>query len=570
MLGAIRSGASTVLRARVRVGGVTKTLIASAAASMQLREWYHAALTYNGSSLKLFLDGQEVASTTLSGAVDQDSGIPVAIGSQPGGGKHFDGNIDDVRILQRALSLAEIQSISGSQTNPSNPTATTTTESFVGLAWLPVADAVEYRVFRNGVLLATVDLPEYGDFTARSGVDYRYEIIAVNASGGASPIDEVNAFNRSSATGNWWGGAWNFRTRVSIASGSARRENSIAVIPLDLDALLLEAGGAGSHNESRVRCVEINSGGDVVDEDIRCQSGDGELVVQMDGVTPVATTRYFHVYFDNSAGGEDDPRAPQVTLSQNRVDEGFASYLIENDTGAIFYHTAGGGISSMVDVDGIDWINHSAQSGSFGEFRGIPNMVPPAAGGYFHPGFTTATTTLVDRGPLRVRFEARSDNREWRAQWDVFPDHIRIEVLDKPSDNYWFLYEGTPGGVLDSGDSTVRSTGSASEVSGLDSWNADIAGEEWVMVNASEVQRSLYIAKQRDDQARDSYRPATGQGIMTVLGLGRGGSAAELTDTGEVFYVGFLETQNFVTARSTIRSIIRPINTGYSGPAIRP
>jgi hypothetical protein len=79
--------------------------------------WYHAALVYDGALLRLYLNGAEVGSTPLSGAVDVDPSIAVAVGSQPGGSaRFFDGRLDDARILQRALSVAELATIvSGNQ-----------------------------------------------------------------------------------------------------------------------------------------------------------------------------------------------------------------------------------------------------------------------------------------------------------------------------------------------------------------------------------------------------------------------------------------------------------------------
>lgn len=91
------------------------------------------------------------------------------------------------------------------------------------------------------------------------------------------------------------------------------------------------------------------------------------------------------------------------------------------------------------------------------------------------------------------------------------------------------------------------------------------------MVNASEVPRSLFVAKETDDNAFDSYRPFSPiDGAMTVLGLGRRDGLAELTETDETFFLGFLETQDFLTARARIRSTIRALDAGYSGPVVRP
>ena len=112
MLGTIRVGSATRLRARVRVGGSTKTLIASSG-NLQTGQWHHAAVTHDGNTLRLYLDGAEVGSTSLSGAVSVDPSLPVAVGAQPpgAGGKYFDGLIDDVRILSRAMSATEINQI---------------------------------------------------------------------------------------------------------------------------------------------------------------------------------------------------------------------------------------------------------------------------------------------------------------------------------------------------------------------------------------------------------------------------------------------------------------------------
>jgi len=294
-------------------------------------------------------------------------------------------------------------------------------------------------------------------------------------------------------------------------------------------------------------------------------------VLLVSGTTAISTTRYFHVYFDESTGGEVDTRPPLVALTENVLDEGFDSLEISNNSGRVLYHTGGAGISSLLDNDDLDWVSYNSSSGGFGVFRGIPNLVPPTAGGFFHPGPATSTTTIVDSGPIRVRYESVTDGGDWRGEWNVYPDYVTFTLRDKPVDNYWFQYEGTPGGFLDAGDSTVRSAGTASVRNGLDTWGGDIPGEEWVMVNASEVPRSLFVAKETDDNAFDSYRPFSPiDGAMTVLGLGRRDGLAELTETDETFFLGFLETQDFLTARARIRSTIRALDAGYSGPVVRP
>ena len=111
MLGTIKRGTRTVLRARVRVGGVTTTLLADNDSTMTTGVWYHAALVHDESQLRLYLNGEEVGNTVLTGPVDQDNTIEVTVGQNPEGGRHWDGRIDDVLISQRPFSAAELRAI---------------------------------------------------------------------------------------------------------------------------------------------------------------------------------------------------------------------------------------------------------------------------------------------------------------------------------------------------------------------------------------------------------------------------------------------------------------------------
>ena len=107
----------TVIRGRVRIGGVTRTFRASQG-NLETGTWYHVAMTYDESEIKLYVDGVEVAAAVFEegGPVDQDDTVDVAIGSLPGGGFHWDGRIDDARIAQRALSAVEIQALAALDT----------------------------------------------------------------------------------------------------------------------------------------------------------------------------------------------------------------------------------------------------------------------------------------------------------------------------------------------------------------------------------------------------------------------------------------------------------------------
>ena len=121
----------------VYVGGTNRTAEGTA---LPINTWAHLATTYDGSALRLYVNGTEVATTTLSGAISTSAGA-VRIGGNSIWGESFQGRIDDVRIYNRALSATEIQ------TDMSNPVASGTTT--------PPSPPQDLRI----VTVVTVEIP---------------------------------------------------------------------------------------------------------------------------------------------------------------------------------------------------------------------------------------------------------------------------------------------------------------------------------------------------------------------------------------------------------------------------
>ena len=96
------------LRGRVAAGGRRATFVASTG-NLSPGTWYHAALTYDGSRVRLFLDGAEVGSQGLSGSLDWTSS-PMKLGGNPlrDDRNGFAGTLDDVHIVRRAFTEADI------------------------------------------------------------------------------------------------------------------------------------------------------------------------------------------------------------------------------------------------------------------------------------------------------------------------------------------------------------------------------------------------------------------------------------------------------------------------------
>ncbi|SFR61831.1 LamG-like jellyroll fold domain-containing protein [Halogeometricum limi] len=99
------------LRFRLKTGGSTTKLVAPSGTSLTSGTWIHAVATYDGSQMRIYKNGNEVASTSKSGNIDTSTSVPVALGSNPQDFGTLDGRLDEVRIYDRALSQSEIDDL---------------------------------------------------------------------------------------------------------------------------------------------------------------------------------------------------------------------------------------------------------------------------------------------------------------------------------------------------------------------------------------------------------------------------------------------------------------------------
>jgi hypothetical protein len=77
--------------------------------SIPLNTWTHVAVTYDGTALRHYINGVLDRSTAVSCSVTNTNSRPIRIGANGAGAEVMNGAIDDVRIYDRPLSAAEIQ-----------------------------------------------------------------------------------------------------------------------------------------------------------------------------------------------------------------------------------------------------------------------------------------------------------------------------------------------------------------------------------------------------------------------------------------------------------------------------
>ena len=355
---------------------------------------------------------------------------------------------------------------------------------------------------------------------------------------------------------------------VTVNGNGFARTNKVVEVALNFTPLLASQGGSGALDPASIRVYEVNAGGDVIDADVPFQfdrAGDynatnkarGTLVFLMTGSTGANETRRYNVRFDVTGTGFNAPSfTDRVTLTDGVAHKGYQSVRVVTADAEYFYHKPGGGFATLLDANNNDWINWNTANGGAGDFRGIPNMVHPNDGGYFHPGRNSVSTTVVYDGPLRATFRSTSNNGAWQVQWDVFPEYARMTVLKTPGTNYWFLYEGVPGGQLQLGsDRMTRSNGSSIPASGT--WDTDIPGDEWVFASDPGVGRSLFLAHHQSDTKIDGYY-ADGSN-MTVFGFGRSNNQRMLNGLPRQFTIGFVDATAIGGVEPVVNAAYKPL-----------
>jgi hypothetical protein len=77
--------------------------------TIPLNTWNHLAGTFDGTMLRLYLNGTQIGSQAVTATIPASSGVLRIGGNSIWGAEYFNGTIDDVRIYNRSLTAAGIQ-----------------------------------------------------------------------------------------------------------------------------------------------------------------------------------------------------------------------------------------------------------------------------------------------------------------------------------------------------------------------------------------------------------------------------------------------------------------------------
>ncbi len=233
-------------------------------------------------------------------------------------------------------------------------------------------------------------------------------------------------------------------------------------------------------------------------------------------------------------------------------------YIITTETTTFYLEKQGGGLSSMIDSDGVDWLGFHDEEGSGwkGEYRGFPNSIHRQDGSYFHAlnaGTELSSSVVEIETENHVRIIFTSGNGKWKGQWGFYPDRCDFTMTEiSPGWKYWILYEGVPGGEMDDTDFWYFS--GDSETHAIDETHpGDFPDPEWIAFGDVNSPRMIYLLHHEDNDHPDTYlnRP-----YMTVLGFGRF-DGEKFFDTPQTVSIGFAESTDYQSVKSTIEGLLK-------------
>ena len=159
--------------------------------------WHLITGTYDGATARLYVDAVEVAADTFT--TPGNVNLPLYIGRYYGGnGYGWKGAIDEVRLYNVALAIADISTIynytggppdTTPPTVPGNVTATALSSTTVSVTWAASTDNVGvagYQVYRNGTPAGTITGMQYTDTGLTPSTLYSYTVAAYDAAGNFS------------------------------------------------------------------------------------------------------------------------------------------------------------------------------------------------------------------------------------------------------------------------------------------------------------------------------------------------------------------------------------------------
>lgn len=187
-----------------------------------VKRWSHLAVSYDGTALRLYVNGTQVSGRAISGTILKSTD-PLWIGGNQPYGEYFQGLIDEVRVYDRALSPADVRA------EMSTPIARVGTS--------PAAGLVGAYAFDRGSGTVAADASGNGNAGAIAGATWARR----GRFGGALRFDGDDDMVRIPASASL-----DLRRAMTLSAWSRPRESQDGwrtILHRQTDAYFLTAGG---------------------------------------------------------------------------------------------------------------------------------------------------------------------------------------------------------------------------------------------------------------------------------------------------------------------------------------
>ncbi len=242
----------------------------------------------------------------------------------------------------------------------------------------------------------------------------------------------------------------------------------------------------------------------------------------------------------------------KIRFEKINSSDGRSLYAVKTSSCTYEYDISGGGFSSILDKDSIDWIHFIPDSDAYPSaaatsFRGLPNLVSDSAdNGVGHPGFGKCISSLEDSNRIRTI----SNSGKWEWTWTFYKNYAVMHVIKVDTTNpYWFLYEGLAGGEFQPQRQYWGTSlgGPWNDIPDYYFNEPFIHPFQWIYFGNENLDRVFFIAQVEKDNKPDffAYLGNTNEGVMStngmvMAGFGRTeGPKALLVRPGLHFIIGF-------------------------------